>query len=184
MPVSSFAAAVEVGTKMKSLIQILEPIWKVSYWIGVLPGWCHSVQRGQCSRIFNRIGVFVSTLIITMLTCYQTFRLIVDSMEVTSMRSIIFSLIGLFPHWASVILSIYIQMRNKAFLEFFQLWNQLEHHPLMQNHRKFNKNSIKMVIFLMASTYLVSAVELVAILFNTLSPSSLSRQPELVNIFT
>jgi hypothetical protein len=184
MPVSSFAAAVEVGTKMKSLIQILEPIWKVSYWIGVLPGWCHSVQRGQCSRIFNRIGVFVSTLIITMLTCYQTFRLIVDSMEVTSMRSIIFSLIGLFPHWASVILSIYIQMRNKAFLEFFQLWNQLEHHPLMQNHRKFNKNSIKMVIFLMASTYLVSAVEVVTIFFNTLSPSSLSRQPELVNIFT
>jgi hypothetical protein len=119
-----------------------------------------------------------------MLTCYQTFRLIIDSMEVTSTRSTICSLIGLFPHWASVILSIYIQVRKNAFLEFFQLWNQLERHPLMQNHRKFNKKSIKIVIFFMASTYLVSAVELVTIFFNTLSPSSLSRQPDLVNIFT
>jgi len=136
MTVSSFAAAVEIETKMKPLTQILEPIWKLGYWIGVLPEWCHSLQRGQCSRIFNRIGVVVSTLIITMLTCYHTFRLIVDFLEATSIRSIIYSLIGLFPHWASAILSIYIQVRKKAFLEFFQLWNQLERHPVMQNSTK------------------------------------------------
>ena len=102
----SFGASEKVGrvARMKTLIQVLEPVWKLSFWVGVLPDWCHSPPRKPCSIIFNRIAVFISTLILTVLTSYQTFYLIIDFLEITSIKSIIFSLIGFFPQLRSLLL--------------------------------------------------------------------------------
>ena len=37
----SFGASEKVGrvARMKGLIQVLEPVWKLSFWVGVLPDW-------------------------------------------------------------------------------------------------------------------------------------------------
>ena len=168
---------------MKTLIQVLEPVWKLSFWVGVFPDWCHSPPRKPCSIIFNRIVVFISTLILTVLTSYQTFYLIIDFLEITSIKSIIFSLIGFFPQLTAVVFSFYIQLRRNTILKFFKFWNELECHPVMQNHQNAKKMTT-LVIICMVITFLVNSVLLATIFFNSNSPLLLTRHPKPVAIFT
>jgi hypothetical protein len=53
---------------------------------------------------------------------------------------------------------------------------------VMQNHR--NDKTIKLVIISMVITFLVNAVMLAIIFFNSNSPLLLSGHPKLVDIFT
>ena len=181
----SFGASEKVGrvARMKTLIQVLEPVWKLSFWVGVFPDWCHSPPRKPCSIIFNRIAVFISTLILTVLTSYQTFYLIIDFLEITSIKSIIFSLIGFFPQLTAVVFSFYIQLRRNTILKFFKFWNELECHPVMQNRRN-DKKMTTLVIISMVITFLVNSVLLATIFFNSNSPLLLTRHPKLVATFT
>jgi uncharacterized PurR-regulated membrane protein YhhQ (DUF165 family) len=54
---------------------------------------------------------------------------------------------------------------------------------VMQNHRN-DKKAIKLVIISMVITFLVNAVMLATIFFNSNSPLQLTGHPKLVDIFT
>jgi len=169
--------------EVKSFTRILEPIWKLTYWIGVLPDWCYSPPRSQCSKIFNRIAVFVSVLTLTLHTGYATFDLINISRRVAS-RSIIYRVVSYFPHLTAAIFSVYILLKRNKFLNFFSLWNQLERNPLIQKHRKFSKSEDYIVRFLVIASSLINVMLLVFIITNSTSFSVLANHPELINIFT
>ena len=121
------------------MTEILEPIWNFGFWTRALLDWCGRPSRGKCSRIFSGVGVFISVVILAVSAVYEMFQLTQDFLDRLSLRAVIYSLIGSFIQTTSFIFSVYILARRKKLLELFELWNQLEHRPLIRNHWRMDK---------------------------------------------
>ena len=138
--------------ELKSMTEILEPIWNFGFWTRALLDWCGRPSRGKCSRIFSGVGVFISVVILAVSAVYEMFQLTQDFFDRPSLRAVIYSLIGSFIQTTSFIFSVYILARRKKLLELFELWNQLEHRPLIRNHWRMDKRPTLIVRFTLVSS--------------------------------
>ena len=160
---------------MKSMTEILEPIWNFGFWT------CHGRSyRGKCSRIFNGVGVFISVVILALSAVYEMFQLTKDFLDRPSLRAVIYSLIGSFIQTTSFIFSVYMLARRKKFLELFELWNQLEHRPLIRNHWRMDKRPTLTLV----SSILIAITLVAMVLIYPDAPMLISQNQKLVNIFT
>ena len=170
--------------KTKSLVEILELFWKLTYWIGMLPDWCCHPIRSRCSRILNGIVSFVCFVVVVTVTAYETFQLIVDFLKLNSIRHSVFSLFYTWLYITGTIFVIVLHLKRQKFLKFFQEWDELEHQPLI---RRFWNTDSKPTIFLRINLIMdISTIFIVIALIciNPTAPMWLTHRTELVDIFT
>ena len=170
--------------KAKSLVEILEPFWKLTYWIGVLPDWCCHPVRSRCSRILNAIANFVCFVILVTVTTYETFQLIVDFMKISSIRHSIYSLFWTLLYITATIFEIVLHMKRQKFQKFFQEWDELERQPLIQ---RFWNTDNKPTIFIRVNLTLVMSSVFIIIVLICITPTApmwMTHRTELVDIFT
>ena len=68
-------AVVQVLMRRNSLtiIDVLKPLWMLTYVTGLFPAWCSATERRLLSKIAHRIGIVVNGLLLSVFTIYGWF---------------------------------------------------------------------------------------------------------------
>ena len=111
-----------------TLDETLRPLWKLTYYCGILLDWCLPISKND-PRIFKFVRYVSIALLFSLLLAVTAFELIQLLLEIgnsSNIHAIIPLFLWFIPHFVSVIFYLNSLRQRKEFLDFFKDWRQLE----------------------------------------------------------
>ena len=129
------SANVRVCRKKKSTIRThLLPLWKVSYYCGIVPDWCQMFRHSKFSTVMNGLGCFVAFVFMVILAAYEVFQLSTQTKDLATVHSVVPNVVCFCVYAFSIISQMRFIMYRKHFVIFFHKFDQMEQQPIILKH--------------------------------------------------
>lgn len=110
-----------------TLDETLRPLWKLTFYCGVLLDWClPASNNSRLCRVLRCIGIFISSSLLFAMLLFELTQLLVGIESASNIHAIIPNLLWSVPIFIAFAVQLYSLRQRRKFLSFFKKWRQLE----------------------------------------------------------
>lgn len=149
-----------------SLVRSLEPLRRVTYWLGILPDWCRSVPKRKGIEIANALGVVLNVPLVIVSIAYLLFQFYVTINESASIHGAIPVLVWSFCSTIMLYNQIYFILYRKEMMDFFVEWTYMDKTSSFLMNHELVKFELKIIKYLnwMLFIFVSSALSMIVVL--------------------
>lgn len=112
-----------------TLDETLRPLWKLTYYCGMLLDWCQPISKNNPSRFWKAtryLCIMTSSFLLVAMFTFELVQLFIGIEGAFNIHIIILNIVWCIPVMVGVVIQLQFLRQRRKFLGFFKGWRRLE----------------------------------------------------------